>query len=327
MRVVSRLSASVKGGRMVGRRAASIALPIAGVRPLRRVQGQQRNEHGLKAHPSYTRKRRQTFERSGVSIMAQLQGRVALVTGSGRGIGRAIALAFAAEGAKVAVTARTAAELQEVMAASRARGGEAVAVTTDVADRAAVRSLVGQVQEALGPVEILVNNAGIGSSADPRPVLEYDDAFWDLTLAVNLTAPYLLCKAVLPGMVARRWGRIINVASINSRIPSPHAVAYVASKHGLLGLTRALALEVAKDGITVNAICPGPVHTVMNDRRVAYDAQRLGVSFEEQERSMTLLGRRIEPDEIAPLAVYLAGDDARMMTGQALNLDGGICMA
>ena len=262
-----------------------------------------------------------------MTAMHQLQGRVALVTGGGRGIGRAIALAFAAQGAKVAVTARTAAELQEVVAAIRAGGGEAAAVTADVSDRAAVQSLLGQAQEALGPVEILVNNAGIGSSADPRPLAEYDDAFWDLTLAVNLTAPYLLCKAVLPGMIGRRWGRIINVASVNSRMPSPHAAAYVASKHGLLGLTRVLALEVARDGITVNAICPGPVHTVMNDRRVAYDAQRRGVSFEEQERSMTLLGRRIEPEEIAPLAVYLASDDARMMTGQAVNIDGGICMA
>ena len=259
--------------------------------------------------------------------MAKLQGRVALVTGGGRGIGRAIAVAFAAEGAKVAVTARTAAELEAVVAAIRAGSGEAVALTADMADRAAVRGLPGRVQEVLGPVEVLVNDAGIGSSSDPRPVLEYDDAFWDLTLAVNLTAPYLLCKAVLPGMIGRRWGRIINVASVNSRMPSPHAAAYVASKHGLLGLTRVLALEVARDGITVNAICPGPVHTVMNDRRVAYDAQRRGVSFEEQEKSLTPMGRRIEPDEVAPLAVYLAGDEARMMTGQALNLDGGICMA
>jgi NAD(P)-dependent dehydrogenase (short-subunit alcohol dehydrogenase family) len=259
--------------------------------------------------------------------MAKLQGRVALVTGGGRGIGRAIALALAAEGARVAVTARTAAELEGAVAAIREQGGQATPLTADLADRPAVQALVGRVQEAIGPLEVLVNNAGVGSSADPRPVAEYDDAFWDLGLAVNLTAPYLLCKAALPGMSARRWGRIINVASINSRIPTMHAAAYVASKHGLLGLTRVLALEAAKDGITVNAICPGPVHTVMNDRRVAYDAQRRGVSFEEQERGMTLVGRRLEPDEIAPLAVYLASDDARMMTGQALNIDGGICMA
>jgi NAD(P)-dependent dehydrogenase (short-subunit alcohol dehydrogenase family) len=259
--------------------------------------------------------------------MAKLQGRMALVTGGGRGIGRAIALALAAEGASVAVTARTAAELEEVVTAIREQGGQAAALTADLADRPAAQALVGRVQEALGPVEVLVNNAGIGSSAGPRPVAGYDDAFWDLSLAVNLTAPYLLCKAALPGMSARRWGRIINVASINGRVPTLHAAAYVASKHGLLGLTRVLALEVAKDGITVNAICPGPVHTAMNDRRVAYDARRLGVSFEEQERGMTLVGRRLEPDEIAPLAVYLAGDEARMMTGQALNLDGGNCMA
>jgi 3-hydroxybutyrate dehydrogenase len=176
-------------------------------------------------------------------------------------------------------------------------------------------------------IATIISLSGIGSSADPRPLLEYDDAFWDRTLAVNLTAPYLLCKAMLPGMVARRWGRVINVASINSRIPTPHAAAYAASKHGLIGLTRALALEVARDGITVNAICPGPVHTVMNDRRVAYDARRRGVSFEEQERSLTPMGRRIEPDEVTPLAVYLAGDESRMMTGPGLNLDGGICMA
>jgi NAD(P)-dependent dehydrogenase (short-subunit alcohol dehydrogenase family) len=259
--------------------------------------------------------------------MAKLQGRVALVTGSGRGIGRAIALALAGEGSKVAMTARTAAELEEVVGSARARGGQALAVTADLADRAAPGSVVAKVADALGPIDILVNNAGVGSSASPRPLVEFDDAFWDLSLALNLTAPYLLCKAVLPGMLARRRGRIINVASINSRIPSPHAAAYVASKHGLLGLTRALALEVAKDGVTVNAICPGPVRTVMNDRRVAYDAQRRGVSFEEQERSMTLIGRRLEPEEIAPLAVYLASDESAAMTGQALNIDGGISMA
>jgi NAD(P)-dependent dehydrogenase (short-subunit alcohol dehydrogenase family) len=259
--------------------------------------------------------------------MSKLQGRVALVTGAGRGIGRAIALALANEGARVAVTARTAAELEEVVSSIQSQGGQARALTADLADRAAPRRVVEATAAAFGPVDILVNNAGVGSSASPKPVVDFDDDFWDLSLAVNLTAPYLLCKAVLPAMLARRWGRIITVASINGKVGSLHGAAYAASKHGLLGLTRALALEVAKDGVTVNAICPGPVRTVMNDRRVAYDAQRRGVSFEEQERSMTLIGRRLEPDEIAPLAVYLASDESAAMTGQALNIDGGISMA
>jgi NAD(P)-dependent dehydrogenase (short-subunit alcohol dehydrogenase family) len=259
--------------------------------------------------------------------MAKLQDRVALITGGGRGIGRAIAEAFAREGARVAVTARTAAELEDVVGTITAAGGRAFALRADLADRDAPARLVRDVTEQLGPVEILVNNAGVGSSANPKPFVDFDDSFWDLSLALNLTAPYLLCKAVLPAMLARRRGRVINVASINSRIPTVHAAAYVASKHGLLGLTRALALEVARDGVTVNAICPGPVHTVMNDRRVAYDAQRRGVSFDEQAGSMTLIGRRLEPEEIAPLAVYLASDAAAAVTGQAFNICGGIAMS
>ena len=255
-----------------------------------------------------------------------LQDRVTLVTGAGRGIGRAIALAFAAEGARLAITARTTSELDEVLSTIRSTGADAVTLPADLSDRTTPARLIGEIERLLGPVEILVNNAGIGSSADPRPVVDFDDSFWDLSLAVNLTAPYLLCKAVLPGMLRRRSGRIITVASINGKIGSLHGAAYAASKHGVLGLTRTLAMEVAPEGITVNAICPGPVHTVMNDRRIEYDAQRRGVALSELEASLTPLGRRLEPAEIAPLAVYLASDAAGAVTGQAINIDGGLLM-
>lgn len=259
-------------------------------------------------------------------IMPRLHDRVALVTGGGRGIGRAIALALAEAGVRVAVTARTLPELDEVVTTIATQGGWAIAVSADLADRRAPQRVIQAVSDALGPVEILVNNAGVGSSGNPRPLVEFDDDFWDLTLAVNLTAPYLFCKAVLPSMLARRWGRIINIASINGKVGSFHGAAYAATKHGLLGLTRTLALEVAKDAITVNAICPGPVRTVMNDLRIAYDARRRGVTVAEQEASMTPMGRRLEPEEVAPLAVYLASDEARMVTGQAWNVCGGVLM-
>ncbi len=259
--------------------------------------------------------------------MTGLNGRVALITGAGRGIGRAIALAFAREGVRVAVTARTARELEEVCGKVRAGGGEASAIPSDLAADGEPQRVVREAEAALGPVEILVNNAGIGSSANPRPVVNFDDAFWELSLRLNLTVPYLLCKAVLPGMLGRRWGRILNVASINGKFGSVHGAAYAASKHGLLGLTRSLALEVAKDGITVNAVCPGPVRTVMNDRRLEYDAKRRGVSFAELEQSLTPIGGRLEPEDVAPLAVYLASEAARMVTGQAMNVCGGILMS
>ncbi len=259
--------------------------------------------------------------------MGRLQRRVALVTGAGRGIGRAIALAFAKEGTRVALTARTVPELEDAVAAIRAAGGEAVALTADLVARGETDRVVREAAAALGPVEILVNNAGIGSSANPKPVVEFNDDFWELTLRLNLTVPYLLSKAVLPGMVARGWGRIVNVASINGKTGSFHGAAYAASKHGLLGLTRTLALEVAKEGVTVNAICPGPVHTAMNDRRLEYDAQRRGTTVAELEKSLTPIGGRLEPEDVAPLAVYLASDEARMVTGQAMNVCGGLVMS
>jgi len=254
----------------------------------------------------------------------KLEGRVALVTGASRGIGRAIARGYAREGAAVAVTARGAAELQSLVDEVQQGGGKALAIPADLGDPAAPAQVVRQTLESMGTIDILVNNAGIGGSAGPSPVVDFDDALWHKTLALNLTAPYLLTKAALPVLLAKKWGRIINIASINSKIPSIHAVAYTASKHGLLGLTRTVALEVARDGITVNAICPGPVRTKMNDRRLEYDAKRLGLSFAELESRLNPIGRRLEPDEIVPMAVLLASEESAAITGQAFNVCGGI---
>lgn len=258
--------------------------------------------------------------------MFSLDERMALVTGGGRGIGRAIAIALAKAGAKVGVTARSATELEEVVQVIQNNGGVALAIVADLTHKHGPVQVLDQMTTKLGPVDILVNNAGIGSSSNPKPVAEYDDDFWDLTLLLNLTVPYKLSKGVLRHMHHERWGRIINIASINSKMPSLHGAAYTASKHGLLGLTRTLALEVAKDGVTVNAICPGPVHTVMNDKRLEYDAMRRGLTFAELERSMTPIGGRLEPEDIAPLAVYLASEEARMITGQAYNICGGVLL-
>ncbi len=254
----------------------------------------------------------------------KLEGRVALITGTSRGIGRAIALGFGREGAAVGVTARSAVALQTLVEEIRQGGGKALAIPADLADVAVPARVVQQVLDSFGTIDILVNNAGIGSSSSPRPMVEFDDAFWHKTLDLNLTAPYLLTKAVLPILLAKKWGRIINIASINGKLPAMHAAAYTASKHGLLGLTRALALEVAREGITVNAICPGPVHTEMNDRRVEYDAKRLGISIPELESRLTPIGRRLEPEEIVPMAVLLASAESAAITGQAFNVCGGI---
>lgn len=252
--------------------------------------------------------------------------KTALVTGAGRGIGRAIALALGRSGLRVALSARTTEQLESVAREIAEAGGEAIAVSADLADSDTPIRLVKSVVDQWGPIEILVNNAGVGSSQSPRALVDFDDAFWDLTMQVNVKAPYLLTRLVLPAMIERGWGRIINIASINSKVPSYHGAAYTTSKHAVAGLTKAAAHEVAGHGVTVNAICPGVTRSEMNDKRLAYDAERLGCSFEELEAKASPLHRRLEPDEIASLAVYLASEGAGAVNGQSINVCGGTVM-
>lgn len=253
--------------------------------------------------------------------------RIALITGAGRGIGRSIACALANTRMKVAVTARTTPQLDEVVQDIEAAGGEALAITGDLTDRASINAIVDRVETHWGAVEVLVNNAGVGSSENPKPIVEFDDSFWDLTFAVNVTAPYLLTKRVLPNMIAAKWGRIINISSINARVAATHGAAYTASKHAIAGLTKATAMEIADKGITANAICPGVTATLMNDKRIAFDAERLGVSPDDIESKASPLGRRLSTEEISPLAAFLASDGATAINGQLINVCGGRVMS
>jgi len=222
----------------------------------------------------------------------KLKGQTALITGASRGIGEAIARALAAEGAQVAITGRSAQELETLQKEFSGLGVRCESIVADLTQNGAVEQVWAQATQAFGHIDILMNNAGMGSSANPKSVVDYDDAFWETLLYVNLTVPYLFSKKALPSMIERRYGRIIMTASVNSKIGLLHGAAYAASKHGLLGLMRTLAIETAQQGITVNAICPGPVRTRMNNLRVEYEAKRLGISVAEFEASLTPIGRR-----------------------------------
>ena len=253
-------------------------------------------------------------------------GKVAWVTGAGKGIGAAIALALGRSGARVAVSARTAADIERVAAAIREAGGEAVAVACDVTRPDSIANAVASVAHALGPVAILVNNAG---AAESHKFLGHDDALWRRMLEANLDSVYYVTKAVLPMMLEAKWGRIINIASIAAKSGGKYVAAYTAAKHGVLGLTRALAVELAAEGITVNAVCPGYVDTPMTDRAVSNIAARTRLSEAEARAVLQRTSpqnRLITPAEVAHVVMMLTGDEARGITGQAINVDGGAVM-
>jgi 3-hydroxybutyrate dehydrogenase len=249
------------------------------------------------------------------------------VTGGGRGIGRAIAEAFAATGASVVVVARTLDQVASVARGIERRGREALAVSCDVRLPEAVAAAVNQARARFGEIDVLVNNAGMARS---EPFGRTDEALWSETLAVNLTGTFLCTRAVLPAMLTRRSGRVINVASIAGRVGFPYTTAYCAAKHGVLGLTRALALEVATSGVTVNAICPGWVDTEMTAASIARIVEKTHRTPAEARATLEAMNpqrRLVTSEEVAAMAVYLASDAAAGITGQAFNIDGGEVMA
>src|SRR6266705_3607716 len=228
-----------------------------------------------------------------------LSGRRAVVTGAGRGIGRSIALALAEAGADVAVTARTAVELEQLVTQIQAMGRQSLAISCDVTDTEQVQRMAKTAVEGLGGVDILVNNAG---NAGRHKFLNHPDELWQRMLSVNLTSVYYVTKAFVPTLIEQRYGRIINIASIAGRIGGSYIAAYTAAKHGVLGLTSALAVELMQYNITVNAICPGYVNTPMTDAQVSNIAARTGMS-EAQAREVLEKAspqrRLMEPEEVA----------------------------
>ena len=259
----------------------------------------------------------------------RLKNKVAVITGAGRGIGRSIALAFAGEGADVVLAARSREQLQKVAREVEERGVRALAVPCDVSSNKAVEAFADTVRGEFDHVDILVNNAGISKRSK---FLEYDDETWLEVIRVNLFGAYLSSKAFLPMIQEVGEGRIIFIASTAGKTPVPFNTAYSASKHGLLGLSKSLASEVALSGyprITVNAICPFFVKTDMFTGPEGYVAQmskNKGVSKDEIIRKAvgrSLQQRVLDPEEIAGLALYLASEEARGVTGQAINVCGG----
>jgi len=253
----------------------------------------------------------------------ELRNKVALVTGGGRGIGRAVALGLAAAGADVAIAARSAHELEETARLVRQAGVRALGLPLDVVDSAAVDATVQQATTELGSILILVNCAGVAPSLK---FAETTDQIWQRAVNVNMSGAFYMSRAVLPGMVQSGWGRIVNIASTAAKVGYLYNAAYVASKHGMLGLTRALAVEFARKGITVNAVCPGFVDTELAQEGIANIAAKTGRTLEQARsalESMSPQGRLMTADEVAATVLYLTSSAASGINGQGIVIDGG----
>jgi NAD(P)-dependent dehydrogenase (short-subunit alcohol dehydrogenase family) len=255
-----------------------------------------------------------------------LKDRVAIVTGAGRGIGRAIAQRFAAEGAPLLVAARSAAEVDAVAGEIQKCGGRAAAVAGDVSREEDCARIVEAARERFGGVHILVNNAGIFGPV--KPAEEITPAEWDEALAINLRGPFLLARLVLPEMYARKSGVILNISSIAAKMAYAWEAPYAASKAGLLGLTRCLAAEGARKGVRVNAICPGPVFETRMSQDLGAELSRkmhLDPKKQVEDFANTVLqGRGQTAGEIAAAALFLVSSEASVITAQSLNADGGV---
>jgi NAD(P)-dependent dehydrogenase (short-subunit alcohol dehydrogenase family) len=255
-----------------------------------------------------------------------LSGRVAVITGGGRGIGRAIALKFAGEGADIVVAARTKSEIEAVAREVHAAGSRAIAVPADVAEEKQCEHLISTAIAQFGRIDILVNNAG--EYGPVKPVEEITPTEWDRVIAVHLRGAYLLTRLVLPGMYASGSGAILNISSLSAKSAFAWGSPYAAAKAGVLGLTRVAAAEAARKGVRVNAICPGPVTETKMSKDLGQSlADRMGVSAEDQLKGFLgtiLQGRGQTADEVASAALFLCSKQASAITGQSLNVDGGM---
>jgi 3-oxoacyl-[acyl-carrier protein] reductase len=247
--------------------------------------------------------------------MYSLQGHVALVTGASQGIGRACAKVLAASGASVALAARSEDKLKSVMEEIAAAGGKAAAFKLDVSSEEAIKATIKDIQAQLGKVDILVNNAGITKDT---LMMRMKRADWDEVMATNLTAPFLLTKECIPGMLKARWGRIINITSINGQMGAPGQANYASSKAGLIGLTLSTARELSSRNITVNAVAPGWIETAMTSG--------LAPELKESMIKQVPLGRAGSDIDIAYAVNYLASEEASYITGHVLNVNGGMLM-